>query len=86
METCSDKNEESSGKLLTHFSLYLYRIFSSYFFSFLTYLVLIEWKKTCCWLSFFIKTLKFSKLVADISIAQEIQDSTNFSGIFQPRI
>ena len=36
------KNEEACGKLLTHFSLYLYRIFSSYFFSFLTYLVLIE--------------------------------------------
>ena len=33
------KNEEGCGKLLTH---YLYRIFSSYFFSFLTYLVLIE--------------------------------------------
>ena len=39
------KNEEACGKLLTHFSLYLYRIFSSYFFSFLIYLVLIEWKK-----------------------------------------
>ena len=37
------KNEEGCGKLLTHFSRYLYRIFSSYFFSFLTYLVLIEW-------------------------------------------
>ena len=35
---------------------------------------------------FFIKTLKFSKFVADISIAKEIQDSKNFSGIFQPRI
>ena len=31
--------------VLTHFSLYLYRTFSSYFFSFLTYLVLIEWKE-----------------------------------------
>ena len=39
------KNEEACGKLLTHFSLYLYRIFSSYFFWFLTYLVLIEWRK-----------------------------------------
>ena len=56
------------------------------FFSFLTYLVLTEWKKTCCWSPFFIKTLKFSKFVADDSIAQEIQDSNNFSGIFQPRI
>ena len=36
------KNEEGCEKLLTH---YLYRIFSSYFFSFLTYLVLIEWKE-----------------------------------------
>ena len=34
----------------------------------------------------FIKTLKFSKFVADDSIAQEIQDSNNLSGIFQPRI
>ena len=72
------KNEETCGKLLTHFSLYLYRIFSSYFFPFLTYLVLIEWRKTSCWSSFFIKTLKFSKFVADIGIAQEIQDSNNF--------
>ena len=39
------KYEEGCGKLLTHFSPYLYRIFSSYFFSFLTYLVLIEWKE-----------------------------------------
>ena len=30
----------------------------------------------------FIKTLKFSKFVADLSIAQEIQDSNNFSGVF----
>ena len=40
------ENEKACGKLLTHFSLYLYKIFNSYFFSFLTYLVLIEWKKT----------------------------------------
>ena len=35
------KSEEGCGKLLTH----LYGIFSSYFFSFLTYLVLLEWKE-----------------------------------------
>ena len=34
---------------------------------------------------FFIKTLKFSKFIADISIAK-IQGSDNFSGFFQPRI
>ena len=36
--------------------------------------------------TFLYKTLKFSKFVADDSIAQEIQDSNNFLGIFQPRI
>ena len=32
---------------------------------------------------FFIKTLKFSKFIADISIAK-IQDSNNLSGFFNP--
>ena len=74
------------GKLFTHFSLYLYRIFSSYFF--VSDIFSFNWvkRKTSCWSSFFIKTLEFSKFVADVSIAQEIQDSNTFSGIFQPRI
>ena len=83
---CSDKNEKGCGKLLTHFSLYLYRIFSSYFF--VSDIFSFNWvkRKTSCWSSFFIKTLKFSKFQADVSIAQETQDSNTFSGIFQPRI
>ena len=32
----------------------------------------------------FLKTLKFSKFVADDSIAQEIQDSNNFQAFFNP--
>ena len=59
----------------------LYRISSSYPFLFLTYLVLIEWKNMLL-----VTFIKFSKFVTDDSIAQEIQDSNNFSGIFQPRI
>ena len=80
------KNEEGCGKLLTHFSLYLYRIFSSYSFSFLTYLVLIEWKE--------IHPVGHLSLPKHWNLANllltsallKIQDSNNFSGIFQPRI
>ena len=45
VETCSDKKWGRLWEAVDTFSPYLYRIFSSYFFSFLTYLVLIEWKE-----------------------------------------
>ena len=46
--------------------------------------VSFKWVKKTLFVIFFIKTLKFSKFVADISIAQEIQDSINFSIFFNP--
>ena len=57
-------------------------------FSVLLFLVsyIFSFRKNMLLVIFFIKKLKFGKFVTDISIAQEIQDSNNFSGFFQPRI
>ena len=67
----------------SYLSLYLHRIVKFYFFCFLTFIFSFDWcfgegGHTLGYL--FIKTLKFSKKLADVSIFEKIQNFDNFSG------
>ena len=75
-------------KHLTNLSLYLYRIsVSTFSSSWHLYLALISvWVKKHTVGHIFIKRLKFSKFIADISIAQDIRNFDNFTGFLQSRI
>ena len=67
----------------TFFTVFI-RIFSSYFF--VSDIFSFERKEKHPVGHLSLSNIEFSKFVADVSIAQEIQDSNTFSGIFQPRI
>ena len=74
----------------TYLSLYLHRIVKFFFFCFLTFVFSFDWcvffrgegKHTLGYL--FIKTLKFNKKFADVSIFEKIQNFDNFSGFCSP--
>ena len=73
---------------LTNFLLNLYRILSFYSFFFpdiyIWFLLVFFGEKRHSAGHLFIKTLKFSKFIADISIAQKIQNFNNLTPFLNP--